>query len=207
MNSAIFALLHQPDPKFSLSHSAAWPEHTDESAQVIWLIEQFNACFTEQNTILAHSTDEPEYLPATDQQPAQILFAHGFFASALHEISHWCIAGAERRTQPDLGYWYAPDGRTQEQQQLFEQVEIKPQALEWLLTTACGRPFRVSLDNLKGDAGNGEHFKDAVSARLQALLDGTAPIPRDAQRLLRVLLAAIRPNRPLCCSEFRRDRL
>ncbi len=33
---------------------------------------------------------------------------------------------------PDLGYWYAPDGRIEEQQALFEQVEIKPQAIEWL---------------------------------------------------------------------------
>lgn len=54
------------------------------------------------------------------------------FNSALHEISHWTIAGAKRRLLPDLGYWYAPDGRTKEQQDLFEQVEIKPQAIEWL---------------------------------------------------------------------------
>lgn len=186
---------------------ASWPQQTDESVQVAWLITQFNACFRDQHTILAHSPDEPEYLPATAQQPAQILFAHGFFASALHEISHWCIAGAERRTLPDLGYWYAPDGRTAEQQQLFEQVEVKPQALEWLLTVACDRPFRVSLDNLNGDAGNGHAFKNAVYARLHALLDGSAPIPRDAQHLLQHLLSHIRPDRPLCRNEFRRDRL
>ena len=94
-----------------------------------------------------------------------------------------------------------------EQQQLFEQVEVKPQALEWLLTVACGRLFRVSLDNLNGDAGNGEDFKDAVYQRLQALLNGSASIPADAQRLLQVLLANIRPNKPLYASEFRRDHL
>ena len=187
--------------------SEPWPLHAAESVQVAWLIRQFNACFSDQHTVLAHSPDEPEYLPATEQQPAQILFAHGFFASALHEISHWCIAGAERRTLPDLGYWYAPDGRSREQQQLFEQVEIKPQALEWLFTVACDRPFRVSLDNLNGDAGNGERFKDAVHARLHALLDGTAPIPRDAVRLLNILLPAIRPQRRLCEREFRREHL
>jgi elongation factor P hydroxylase len=105
-----------------------------------------------------------------------------------------------------LGYWYAPDGRTQEQQACFEQVEIKPQALEWLLTRACDRRFRVSLDNLNGDAGNGERFRDAVYARVQDLLQGTAPIPADAQHLIRSLLAAIRPQRPLLAAEFvRRD--
>ena len=187
--------------------SDPWLQDAAESQQVAWLIRQFNHCFRDHNTILAHSPDEPEYLPATAQQPAQILFAHGFFASALHEISHWCIAGAERRKLPDLGYWYAPDGRTLEQQQLFEQVEIKPQALEWLFTVACDRPFRVSLDNLNGDAGDGSTFKDNVHARLHALLDGTAPIPADAMRLLHILLNAIRPQRPLCKHEFQRDRL
>lgn len=207
VNPAIFATLHQPISQDCPSDSGAWPANAAEKVQVAWLIQHFNMYFKDQNTILAHSADEPEYLPATDQKPAQILFAHGFFASALHEISHWCIAGAERRKLPDLGYWYAPDGRDREQQQLFEQVEVKPQALEWLLTVACGRSFRISLDNLNGDVGNGDDFKNAVHARLQALLDGTAPIPADAQQLLRIILTAIRPNHPLCDSEFRRESL
>ncbi|MDI8993212.1 elongation factor P hydroxylase, partial [Salmonella enterica subsp. enterica serovar Anatum] len=38
------------------------------------------------------------YLPADAQVPYhRIVFAHGFYASALHEISHWCIAGKARR--------------------------------------------------------------------------------------------------------------
>lgn len=207
VNPVVFDRLYPAICAILPEQSAPWPQHADEAAQVAWLIAQFNTCFSDHNTVLAHSPDEPEYRPATAQQAAQILFAHGFFASALHEISHWCIAGGERRTLPDLGYWYAPDGRSREQQQLFEQVEIKPQALEWLLTVACDRPFRVSLDNLNGDAGNGDTFKDAVYARLHALLDGTAPIPADAVCLLQVLLAKIRPQRPLCHSEFRRDQL
>lgn len=207
MNALIFDPLNVPQVDFLVEKPEPWPTGADESVQVDWLIRQFNHCFSTQNTVLAHSPDEPEYLPANDQQPAQILFAHGFFASALHEISHWCIAGAERRRLPDLGYWYAPDGRNREQQQLFEQVEVKPQALEWLLTVACDRKFRVSLDNLNGDAGNGEVFKDRVHARLHGLLDGSAPIPRDAQRLLVCLLAAIRPERPLSRDEFRREQL
>jgi len=207
VNPVVFERLYPSGCGVLTAQSDPWPIHADESVQVAWLIRQFNACFSDQNTVLAHSPDEPEYRPATTQQPAQILFAHGFFASALHEISHWCIAGAERRKLPDLGYWYAPDGRNHAQQQLFEQVEIKPQALEWLFTVACDRPFRVSRDNLNGDAGNGAAFKDNVYARLHALLDGTAPIPRDAVRLLQVLLKAIRPQRPLCEREFQRDQL
>lgn len=181
-----------------------WPQHANEPAQVRWLMACFDQCFADQHTCLVWGGDEPEYLPAQDNQPARIQFAHGYFASALHEISHWCIAGPARRQQADLGYWYAPDGRTREQQALFEQVEVKPQALEWLLTVACGRPFRVSLDNLNGDAGDGQAFKDAVHARVMALLQGQAPIPQDAQRLLAHLLANIRPSQPVQWAEFDR---
>src|SRR5690606_39383874 len=54
-----------------------------------------------------------EYLPASEPDGlARVVFAHGFFASALHEIAHWCIAGDYRRTLHDYGYWYCPDGRT-----------------------------------------------------------------------------------------------
>ncbi len=50
------------------------------------------------------------------------------FASALHEISHWCIAGKARRELVDFGYWYCPDGRDAMTQSQFEDVEVKPQA-------------------------------------------------------------------------------
>jgi elongation factor P hydroxylase len=184
-----------------------WPQHAPESAQADWLIRHFNQCFKPLNTCLVRGQHEPEYFPATEHLPARIQFAHGYFASALHEISHWCIAGTARRLQPDLGYWYAPDGRTAAEQALFEQVEVKPQALEWLLTQACDRRFRVSLDNLNGDAGSGDGFRDAVYQRVQALLSGDAPIPQDAQRLITLLIHAIRPDRPLQATEFLRESL
>ena len=57
-----------------------------ECAMTNWLIHLFNTVFTKQQVILARSDGEPEYSPAQDQQPARIEFAHGFFASALHEI-------------------------------------------------------------------------------------------------------------------------
>ena len=72
-------------------------------------------------------------------------------ASAIHEISHWCIAGKARRELVDFGYWYCPDGRDAQTQSQFEDVEVKPQALDWLFCVAAGYPFNVSCDNLEGD--------------------------------------------------------
>ncbi len=51
-----------------------------------WLIQLFNTLFADQQVILARSNDEPEYFPAQNDEPARIEFAHGFFASALHEL-------------------------------------------------------------------------------------------------------------------------
>lgn len=117
------------------------------------LIDIFEQCFGEEyNTKLVKGDDEPVYLPADDTTPYnQIVFAHGFFTSALHEISHWCIAGEKRRQQVDYGYWYCPDGRDEKTQCDFEVVEIKPQALDWFFCVATGIPFNVSCDNLEGD--------------------------------------------------------
>lgn len=116
------------------------------------LINLFGQTFSRsENTILVRGEAEPIYLPA-DRQHRQhrIIFAHGYFASALHEIAHWCLAGKTRRLLEDYGYWYSPDGRDAKQQVEFEQVEIKPQAIEWAFSVACGKNFRVSTDNLNG---------------------------------------------------------
>ena len=116
------------------------------------LMTLFNNCFaTQYNTQLVKGDDEPIYLPADENRSYHaIFFAHGFFSSALHEVSHWLIAGEDRRKRVDFGYWYAPDGRTSEQQALFQSVEVKPQAMEWILSQATGHRFRVSIDNLNG---------------------------------------------------------
>ena len=111
-----------------------------------WLIHLFNSMFAQTNmdgvpTILVRGDSEPEYFASRDGNPAHIEFAHGFFASALHEISHWCVAGKKRRQLDDFGYWYVADGRDEATQKLFEQVEIKPQAIECLLNLALGRYF------------------------------------------------------------------
>lgn len=133
------------------------------------LITIFDHCFLQEyNTRLLKGDDEPVYLPATSDIPHHsIYFAHGYFSSALHECAHWLIAGNERRKQIDYGYWYAPDGRTAQQQQLFQQVEVKPQAMEWLLARACGYRFRLSIDNLNGSESETEQFGLAVYQQIQ----------------------------------------
>ena len=131
------------------------------------LIGLFNALFMPtMRTELVRGADEPLYRPAdADCATHRIIFARGYFSSALHEISHWCIAGYERRQREDYGYWYIPDGRNADQQQAFEQVEVKPQAVECLLAEACGRVFHVSVDNLEGDV---EVDRDAFTQKVSA---------------------------------------
>ena len=119
------------------------------------LITLFNKTFSSSfNTCLLSGGDEPEYLPADKHwNQNRIIFRKDYLSSALHEIAHWCIAGVERRRQRDYGYWYAPDGRNSFQQDLFQKVEAKPQALEWIFSQACGVQFNVSVDNLNGSNG------------------------------------------------------
>ncbi|MFI4963359.1 MAG: elongation factor P hydroxylase [Legionellales bacterium] len=128
------------------------------------LITIFNQCFSsDYNTQLVKGEDEPIYLPADIKRTYNaLIFAHGFFSSALHECSHWLIAGEQRRTLIDFGYWYAPDGRTEEQQEQFQKMEVKPQALEWILSKASGHRFRLSIDNLNGAESDTEAFKHSV---------------------------------------------
>lgn len=128
------------------------------------LIKIFHDCFFEKyNTVLVKGADEPLYLPVDEKRAHnELYFAHGFFASALHESAHWLIAGEKRRKLVDFGYWYAPDGRSAEQQQLFQSVEVKPQAIEWILSVAAGYRFRVSVDNLNGPDSDTDDFKQAV---------------------------------------------
>ncbi|MHB1220959.1 MAG: elongation factor P hydroxylase [Gammaproteobacteria bacterium] len=128
------------------------------------LITLFDSCFYQQyNTRLVRGDDEPLYSPANADRPYHaIYFAHGFYRSALHECSHWFLAGDARRKLEDFGYWYAPDGRNAAQQTLFEKVEVKPQAIEWILSVAAGHYFCVSVDNLDGEATDPQPFKNAV---------------------------------------------
>jgi len=167
----------------------------NEKTATDWLISLFNTLFAHQHVILVRGAGEPEYFPAKDNQPARIEFAHGFFQSALHELSHFFIAGERRRHLSDFGYWYAPDGRTEAQQQAFERVEIKPQALECLFTLACRRPFQVSQDNLFATFDTSTStFAQDVYQQAKAYIAEPHVIPRDAKILLQALLTICTAN-------------
>lgn len=166
------------------------------------LIDIFADCFGEEyNTKLVKGDDEPVYLPADEQTPYhRIVFAHGFFTSALHEISHWCIAGEARRLQADYGYWYCPDGRDEKTQCEFESVEIKPQAFDWFFCVASGIPFNVSCDNLEGDFDPDRvAFQRKVHAQVMEYLANGIP-----ERPLRFVnaLQSFYNTPPFCAEDF-----
>ncbi len=129
----------------------------------------FHKTFREEfNTQLLFGADEPFYHAAKNNDQENIIFCReDFFASALHEISHWCLAGKERRTQDDYGFWYSPDGRDLEQQLEFEKVEIKPQAIEKAFSNACGYPFKASVDNLSLENYNPNRFISKIDKQFQ----------------------------------------
>ena len=147
------------------------PHHADD------LVRLFNQAFSiTENTRLVKGLEEPIYLPAADGVAyARIVFAHGFFASAMHEIAHWCVAGKERRKLADFGYWYKPDGRTNEEQALFEQVEVVPQAFEWILSMAAGYRFSISADNLIGENRDDRAFKRSVLKEVERRFETGLP--------------------------------
>lgn len=137
-------------------------------------------------TRLVPGSGEPVYLPAAAADDLNcIVFAHGYFNSALHELAHWCLAGAKRRMLEDYGYWYCPDGRDARQQAAFEQVEVKPQAIEWWLASATGRPFRTSTDNLNGIPTDSQPFRQAVQRQAaRYVTDGLPARAHDAVKRL-----------------------
>jgi len=147
------------------------------------LEEVFADCFAAAySTQLEGGGDEPLYIASPDpsRTPHRIVYREDYFSSALHEIAHWCLAGADRRRHDDYGYWYQPDGRSREQQSEFEAVEARPQALESILSDACGHAFHLSADNLAGGTGPSEHFAAAV-ARERRQLEAAGLPPRAAR--------------------------
>ena len=111
------------------------------------------------NTKLIGGFDEPFYQASVSGSVSEIQFSHDYIRSALHELAHWCVAGEERRKIDDYGYWYAEDGRNQQQQDAFFQVEIKPQAIEWAFSIICGVKFEASVDNLHNSVAGVDEFK------------------------------------------------
>jgi elongation factor P hydroxylase len=169
------------------------------------LITLFEQTFFEQyNTRLIRGGDEPLYSPANERTAYhQIIFAHGYYASAFHEISHWCQAGEKRRLIEDFGYWYIPDGRNEKQQKKFEQVEVIPQAIEWAFNVAAQKKYHTSADNLNGYQGDTEGFKAKVYQQVLVFIEQGFP-PR-AQQFIEALTSFYKTETPLVAELFSYD--
>ena len=153
-----------------------------------WIAALNDTVLSAFRTRLVGGFDEPFYLAFRADEPAEIRFTQDYTRSALHELAHWCVAGEARRRQDDYGYWYAPDGRTNAQQQQFFQVEVTPQAVEKHFCVALGIPFAASMDNLGNRALDGiEAFRTAVDERYtQYAIHG---LPQRAMQIYRCLQA------------------
>lgn len=161
----------------------------------------YDTFFNEYNTQLIKGGNEPLYLPAnTACSYHQIIFAHGFYASAFHEISHWCQAGKARRLLEDFGYWYMPDGRNEQQQKEFEHVEVIPQAIEWAFNVAARKKFHVSSDNLNGFQADTEGFKNRVLEQVEVFLKHG--FPSRANQYIETLAKFYKTPLPLTIQHF-----
>ncbi|MGD8415415.1 MAG: elongation factor P hydroxylase [Pseudomonadales bacterium] len=114
---------------------------------------------------LLGGAEEPLYLPGDDW--ATIRYTRDYAASALHELAHWCTAGAARRRLADYGYWYRPPPRSTAEQAAFARVEVPVQALEMRFADAAGLPFRVSVDDLEAPPGTADDFAALVEAEVE----------------------------------------
>ena len=124
------------------------------------LTRLFNREFAvSDETELIGGAAEPYYQPGA---PHRVYFRADYVRSALHEVAHWCVAGARRRQLPDYGYWYSPDGRDAEQQRAFFAVEARPQAIERCFCEATGISFSPSVDNV------GAHLEPQQLRRFEA---------------------------------------
>lgn len=163
----------------------------------VQIVDCFNATFAASDRVLlTGGFDEPLYLPAAPDRPAQLRFTHDYAASALHEASHWCIAGVERRRRLDFGYSYQPAPRSVSQQQAFLHSEIGAQALESLFADYAGVAFNPSFDDI-ADAHPElrVEFIAAVERRRRSLQAGGCPPA--AQRFCAALSRAVLQQSPV----------
>jgi len=166
-----------------------FPESKAETKSAEALAAVFNHCFAEsENTRIETGASEPYYVPENVEAAfsdgklispkpyARIFSRDDYPSSVLHEVAHWCIAGTSRRALLDYGYWYEPDGRNAAQQAQFEQVEVKPQALERIISCAAGLSFRLSADNVTDPmARPSESFRKAVHTQTAVYLSTGVP--------------------------------
>jgi elongation factor P hydroxylase len=135
------------------------------------LINLLNNKYLNQfNTQIVGGFVEPFYKASINHKHAEIQFSYSYIRSALHELSHWCVAGEERRKSDDYGYWYAVDGRNQQQQDEFFKLEIKPQSIEWAFSIICGVEFEASVDNLNNSVKGIDEFNENLVIQMQEYL-------------------------------------
>lgn len=138
------------------------------------IILEFNNLFRQSHqTVLSGGNPEP-YYQVDKKGTGRIYFREDFISSALHEVSHWCLAGRSRRTMDDYGYWYLST-RDKLNQAKFEAVEAKPQALEWIFSVATGIPFSPSADNLALPRHDLSGFGRKIETQLDELLKRGLP--------------------------------
>ena len=149
----------------------------------------FEQCFAAQLPVrCVGGASEPFYRPGAAGRPAVLRYRADYAASALHEIAHWCVAGARRRALADFGYAYLAPPRSSAEQQQFLRWELTPQALESLFAEAAGAVFRPSFDDIEDrhiDLRPG--FLDALMRRRSALAHA---MPPRAERFVRALRTA-----------------
>jgi elongation factor P hydroxylase len=127
----------------------------------------FNRVFGESHrTRMVGGGTEPLYEPGTVDRPAHIVYTHDYPASALHEGSHWCLAGEARRGQRDYGYWYSPGPRDLAVRAAFFATECDVQAVEALFAEVCGVRFVVSADDFAAPRAELEEFERSVRRRI-----------------------------------------
>lgn len=172
-----------------MSNAGAAPPLTDR---------QIAGCFNRglgrrHRVRLVGGAGEPLYLPGDDW--ATIRYTRDYAASALHELAHWCTAGAARRRLADYGYWYRPPPRSMAERAAFARVEVPVQALELRFADAAGLPFRVSVDDLEAPPGTAEDFAALVATEARR---PTACLPMRARCLIGEL---VRSRAALATSE------
>lgn len=152
---------------------------------------------------LLGGADEPLYEPATLGRPALIRYRQDFAQSALHELAHWCIAGAARRALADYGYWYQPPPRDPAMRARFFAVESRVQGLERILAHVCGVRFHVSLDDPGSDPLDFEArvawstqcwLRRELPTRTQVVLHALEPDWRQRLDVLTLEVAAGEPS-------------
>ena len=174
------------------------PQISDEVLSLL-IAQLFADCFTAHfNTQLLGGAKEPFYQPACRGEPAQLMFREDYPASALHEVAHWCIAGATRRQKEDFGYHYICAPRSAKQQREFFISELRTQSLERFFADALGLTFKPSADNFEVDVDAFAKAIDAYSPQLDTWLcsagGARARVFAQALTALRLALSASPPD-------------